>query len=604
MREIFQEREKTYQRQAADLKSKSIQLSWLRFMSFVAFIALIIHGVNGGFGLIHSIGVPLALVSFVYFIVKHKNANFQYQIYDTLNALNHNEIKRLSLDINAFDSGESFQDDLHPYSYDLDIFGKHSMFQLVNRGVLDHSKALLAKWFLKGENVDTIKKRQNAVKELSKNMDFTQFLTATANVIFAKGEKEKLEQKLDGLFHWMETETSLKNQGAWKLISYLMGAINTILLVLTVIAPAQLPAMYPYLMISFFLSLGLLAVVFRLTNDLTAKLSTSEHIIATYGTIIHKIEEENFQDQYLNEIKNRLKTDGIKASSAIKKLKKAVFRLNSRASMFYILIDGLFLMDFHLVIAALQWKSRFASHIKDWMEAVHEMESLISLAGFTTQNPDYVFPEFSQNSFHLEGKELGHPLIPLDQSVTNDFSLSGEGTVAIITGSNMSGKSTFERTLGLNIVLAQLGAPVCAASMTLTPTSVFTSMRTKDNLEESTSSFYAELKRIKQLLAHVEDNESTFYVLDEILKGTNSDDRHKGAIALANQLSQKASFGLISTHDLALSELEKENKKIINYSFNSVIEEDDIIFDYKLTQGPCKSFNASKLMQKMGIEID
>ena len=165
----------------------------------------------------------------------------------------------------------------------------------------------------------------------------------------------------------------------------------------------------------------------------------------------------------------------------------------------------------------------------------------------------------------------------------------------------MSGKSTFERTLGLNIVLAQLGAPVCADELTLCPMEIFTSMRTKDNLEESTSSFYAELKRLRQLLDHVAEHPVTFYVIDEILKGTNSEDRYKGAVSLAKQLAGKNCFGLISTHDLSLSNLAENHSLMTNYSFNSTIKEDQIIFDYKLTPGPCRSFNASKLMENMGI---
>ena len=198
---------------------------------------------------------------------------------------------------------------------------------------------------------------------------------------------------------------------------------------------------------------------------------------------------------------------------------------------------------------------------------------------------------------------MGHPLIKPQERISNDFELIGHGTIGLITGSNMSGKSTFLRTVGVNLVLAQMGAPVCAFDMNLSLTRVFTSMRTQDNLEEHISSFYAELKRIKQLLDDIDEQSPIFFLLDEILKGTNSEDRHNGSKALLDQLNTSHATGLVSTHDLALSRLASQNENIINYSFNSKIIQDQIIFDYLLTPGPCKSFNASKLMENMGIII-
>ena len=229
---------------------------------------------------------------------------------------------------------------------------------------------------------------------------------------------------------------------------------------------------------------------------------------------------------------------------------------------------------------------------------------LNSLAGFSYANRGFTIPVIVDEAYQLSATALGHPLIRGKERVVNDFAMAGKGKVIIITGSNMSGKSTFLRTVGVNVVLALMGAPVCAASFTTSVYQVFTSMRTQDNLEESVSSFYAELKRLKQLLELIGTTHPVLFMLDEILKGTNSHDRHNGAASLIKQLTGTDSFGFVSTHDLELGALSDDAGTIENYSFNSQVVDDEIIFDYKLHHGLCKSFNASKLMEKMGIKIE
>jgi DNA mismatch repair ATPase MutS len=199
---------------------------------------------------------------------------------------------------------------------------------------------------------------------------------------------------------------------------------------------------------------------------------------------------------------------------------------------------------------------------------------------------------------------MGHPLIPKSRRICNDLKISNTGTMVLVTGSNMSGKSTFLRTCGVNIVLAMAGAPVCAKKMTVSHVLVFTSMRIIDSLEENTSSFYAELKRLANIIQTVENKEKVFLLLDEILRGTNSNDRHIGSVALIKQMIKNNAIGIIATHDLALSQMENElPHQIDNYNFDVKIENDELYFDYKLNQGICKSLNASILMKKMGIKI-
>lgn len=268
--------------------------------------------------------------------------------------------------------------------------------------------------------------------------------------------------------------------------------------------------------------------------------------------------------------------------------------------MLYALLDIVFILDVHLLLRIEKWKTTYQKHLEQWLNAIHEFEALVSIGTFAHSHSNYSFPEIIDEPFKLGGQKIGHPLIPSHQRVPNDYFIEGKGSVDIITGSNMSGKSTFQRTLGVNMILGNIGAPVCAEKFEMNPVEVFTSMRTKDNLEENTSSFYAELKRIRQLLDLVK-KKRVFFLLDEILKGTNSEDRHLGAVALAKKLNQEQGFGLISTHDLTLGKLEESQTGVRNFSFNSEITGNKINFDYKLTYGPCRSFNASQLMKNLGV---
>jgi DNA mismatch repair ATPase MutS len=253
-----------------------------------------------------------------------------------------------------------------------------------------------------------------------------------------------------------------------------------------------------------------------------------------------------------------------------------------------------------------KWRATSGTKVSGWLGNLEQLEALVSLAGFAYANPDFVWPHVEQNNTPIfRARNMGHPLIPAAQRVNNDFSLEGLHKTTVITGSNMSGKSTFLRTVGVNAVLAYAGAPVCADYFEITCCHLFTSMRTKDSLSDSTSSFFAELKRLKQLLGHLEGSAQslpTFYMLDEILKGTNSTDRREGTKAVIRQLHGMNASGLIATHDLEIAEMQEEFPgDVANVSFHSELQNGQLVFDYKMRQGVCQSFNASDLMALMGI---
>ncbi|WP_394348167.1 MutS-related protein [Saccharicrinis carchari] len=343
--------------------------------------------------------------------------------------------------------------------------------------------------------------------------------------------------------------------------------------------------------------------------------TSQEHIntFRAYQSLIQKIECASFKSEKLAQLKSLVSNDTYSASREIKKLCKLLdfsqqrgvnkIKIPIKGNPFYSLFNSFLLIDIYLVIGTEKWKSKNKTYLKSWAEAVSEFEVINSFAGFCYSNPSYTFPEITEKNNYVHFELLGHPLIDADKRVGNDFHSEGQGKVVMITGSNMGGKSTLLRTVGVNLVLALAGAPCCAQLGQVSNLKVFTSMRTQDNLKEGVSSFYAELDRIEKMLTLIGNNCNVFFLLDEMFKGTNSKDRHKGSFSLINQFNELPTSGIIATHDIELAKLMEHKKWVVNYSFNSNIKDNSMIFNYELNPGICTDFNASELMKKSGIKI-
>ncbi len=489
------------------------------------------------------------------------------------------------------DGGTEYLDKKHPYINDLDIFGDNSIFQLLNRTTTKSGRDLLAGWLSNNNNAAELLDRQDAVKELSEMLEWRQELEA-------KGlHFKRQESNSDELIDWIKTPQPIPT--FFKVCAWLFPFLIIPSIGLNIYSDWPVYATLILALVSGF-------VVNRFQEPLKILTETvAKHIsvLGAYSTLIGQLENASFKSKKLQELKVTVSPTGKAASTVIQELFKVLDFLNSRTNMLYWMVNVPLLFDIHIMVMAERWKAKNQNDVSKWFEAISELEALCSLAGLSYANPAFAYPIFAEQEYHFEAFNLGHPLISEQERINNDYALSGRGSTSIITGSNMSGKSTFLRTLGVNITLAHAGAPVCAASLELSTIQLFTSMRTEDNLEEHVSSFYAELQRIQSLLSLVEKGKPVLYMLDEILKGTNSQDRHIGAVSLAKQLANTNSFGLISTHDLALGQLEKSMDNISNYSFNSEIKGDEIVFPYLLEKGVCRSFNASKLMEKIGIKI-
>ncbi len=598
MKTFYQKRIDAFSSQLKGESNDANRLSIIRGLSFIlALVALIVFlSANGKSSPLWLLGAAMLGIVFYRVVLVHISKLKKVKELETFIEINEQEVQRISLELGSIENGQAFTDPEHPYHIDLDIFGKHSLFQVINRCQIPESRFLLAQWLSKKATIDEINERQEAVKELSKDQDWCQDFQVAANISINKRGKRAPEVAQSELVEWANGEFKLSFEKIWKPLTIVITVITLLMIAAVLFIP--LPYQILYLLI-FPNGLLLISAIIRL-NRLSRGIDKANYLINTFLQVIPMIEDHSFESRMLLALKEKLIKNS-KASKAIKKLNSITHRLAARSNLLYPLLDAVFLLDAYLLIDLYQWKKHHEEQIAEWLEVVNEIECLISLAGFAHAHPDYVWPDVNDRGFSFEAKALGHPLISPDEMVTNDYKIDGKGHIDILTGSNMSGKSTFERTVGVTMVLAQMGAPVYASSLAMGQTEIFTSMRTVDDISKHTSSFYAELKRINQLLEHAKSHPATFVLIDEVLKGTNSEDRHRGALALVNKLSVMNVFGMVSTHDLALGKETLDQKSIRNFSFNSEIIDDQIIFDYKLTKGLCKSFNASKLMEKMGI---
>ena len=589
----FKDRASAFAAAAEKLSKKYNNLSIVRTGVFLcAVVGLIYFANTRNFAAVSTIAIAFPIL-FAILLKIHNKIAYEKAHALFMTSINNNEILRLETDLKTFDSGERFIDPNHPYLTDLDVFGKNSLFQLLNRCTTESSKRLLANWLNKAAAHEEILQRQGAIQELSPMVDWRQDFQASGM------HYEDKESNVHTLLEWLATPTHFLGKTQYKVIIFFLPLIS----VATILGYFWGIFHYIFPLLSIAMNLVVMRKATPLAADTQEKTYKSIKSLKAYRAMIEKIESQDFDTEKLAALKNCFSHTNFSAAQEIHKLSRILDWLNARNNAFYFLFNIVFLLDIRLLLRAEKWKAQTKAEASKWFDAISEMEVLASLAGFAYAHPEFSFPQLATEPHTYKSKAMGHPLLKRHSRVTNDFEFAGKGNIIVLTGSNMSGKSTFLRTLGTNAVLAFMGSTVCATAMTIGRFQVFTSMRTLDSLEESVSSFYAELKRLKQLLETVGDATPVFFMLDEILKGTNSHDRHKGAAALIRQLSKTNAFGLVSTHDLELGDLAKVSDNITNYSFTSTIINSEIIFDYKLHEGICQSFNATELMKKMGIEI-
>ncbi len=582
-----------FDQQVSNLKSKYNTFSFYRIVTFVAFFIAAIFCIKYGLGMLLFADVVLFILLFGLLVNRHNKILKAKNISQLLSDINNEEIKRIKYNFEGINPGNEFTDEHHPYGVDLDIFGRSSLFQFINRTGTSDGKHLLKSWLTQASSKENIELRQKAVSELGPMIDWRQKLQA-----YGKNSTNS-QENTQAFYTWLKGGDLIRSNMLYRIIPYVVMVFSLSLLVGVSTGNLSLSfLLLPFIFTGYFLYK--IIAYSRATYDLTL---SGVNTLESVGNTIQLIENQKFNDEYLIDIQHQLMSKELVASQKIKELRKIFELLSLRGNQIYMILNSIFLFDFILLAQAEKWRAAYKDEIAAWFDSIAAFEVLSSIAAFAFANEDFVFPEIMEKGFVLQGSNLGHPLMAGQQRINNDFTLEGRGQTCIITGSNMAGKSTFLRTVGINAVLAFLGAPVCADSFQISNFQVFTSMRTKDNLEENISSFYAELLRLKMLLETINEDRPVLFLLDEILKGTNSVDRHIGAESLILQLNKLNAFGLVSTHDLELGKLCDKNDQITNFNFSSKIDGEEIIFDYKLRAGICQSTNACQLMAKMGIQI-
>lgn len=594
---LFQERKKRFDELKLTLQKKYNLISTFRILFFIVGIIAIVYFANEGNVLVFLFLLFILPVLFGFFINFHNKYKYKFNQAAFLSSINEKEILRLKLDLNAFDPGSEFIDPNHPYTSDLNIFGKHSLFQLINRTVTSNGRIELAKSLKTPlKNVHEIKEKQGAIRETAEKLEWRQDFQARGMHEVQKKNSQKF------LISWIREPLGLKNLNLLRTISILFP----LAFIFSIVAFFFLGYSGYFILLCAAINGFVLLTNDKVVSPTVEKIDEAAHILRTYASLLDSIEKEDFSNPLLRRLKAKIVTSHGIASLEIKRLSSIVANLEIRKNpYFFMTINLITLWELQWMLKLEKWKRQVKDDIENWLEAVNSFEAIASFSGFSFAYPDMIFPDIQDQKFVIEGQSVNHPLIVEKKRIGNGISLKGLGKTHVVTGSNMSGKSTYMRTIGINSVLALIGAPVPATSFSISPMEVFTCMHIHDSLEEETSSFYAELKRIKQLITKLEEPKPVFYLLDELLKGTNSVDRNLGAQAIIRQLHKKTASGLISTHDLDLGKMETELPgDVKNYSFNSSIINNEIIFDYKLKEGICHSFNASKLMEKMGIEIE
>lgn len=492
------------------------------------------------------------------------------------------------------DTGSEYLNTDHPFADDLDIFGKNSLFQLINSTTTSFGRKKLSDMLLMNKlpQKEEINARQSIVKELASKVDFRQNMEIEGS-FDNKGKGDPSE-----FIEWAKGKNEKLTRPYMKIISILcpLVLIASIIIYFSTYAISKI---IPFAMIL------LNIVVLRLgKNDMAEALNTIYEIkynIVKYFKIIRIIDNETFISSETNNLKNRLNKNNIKASDAMNELSDICTKISDRSNMIYFLINILLLWDYHLIYRLELWRRKYGSHIEEWFDTIGDFEAFNSISNIGCDHEEYSYPHIEQ-SLTISAENIAHPLIG-ERAVSNSFSLERSKSIILITGSNMSGKSTFLRTIGINMVLSYLGSPVYAKKFNTPILHIYTCMRIGDNLEENVSSFYAEILRVKILMNAVKNNEKVFFLLDELFKGTNSMDRHTGAEILLNQLSKKPCLGLLSTHDLELCDLEETNSRVSNYHFKEHYDNNEIKFDYKLRRGKSTTRNAVYLMRMAGIDI-
>lgn len=591
MKEASEFYNQEFAKSSKELNQLTLKLKGFVWYRLIVFLTIPLPFIFFGLNWWASIPVFILIILFFYLIKINVLLEKKRKKVAVINKITEDELLALKHSFLHFPDGKEFLDVDHFFAYDLDLFGKGSLFQFLNRTATRGGYLKLANW-LKNPSTDEaqIYSKQKAVQELSKIPEWRLDFLAEGNLF------EETEELSKEIMSWSETQLQFPNSDRIKWFLRIIPVL-TILAVIPVIFNDN----YTFFTLLVLVQWLFLYLFWKRVTHYFRFFGRKSKLLQKYTQLLELIENEAFDSQLLKKLANKVKNPS--AKEAFRQLRSHVKEFEYRQNMLVgFALNSLFMWDIRCMFRLWKWHNKYQHKLQDWLSVIAEMDALISVANFTNNHPEYIFPKIQADGFNFETENMGHPLLDPLKRVDNSFAFSNYPKVLIVTGANMAGKSTFLRTLGVNLLLAEIGAPVCATSFTFTPILLYTNMRTTDSLLKDESYFYAELKRIKTVLDRLQNGERYFVILDEMLKGTNSIDKLNGSKELVRKMVQFGAVAVIATHDLKLSEMEKEiPEAVINKCFEIRIENDELNFDYKLSDGVTKTMNATFLMKKMGI---
>ena len=567
------------------VRATLIQSSVFRLLVFLATAAAIYSFFGNTPAVLISLFVGVAL--FLFLVSRHTNLQYKRDYLRQLIAINEIEIQVQKRNFGMLPSGKEYKEGTHEFCEDIDLFGDGSFFQYLNRTTLQNGSDYLASLF-KQNDIEHVEDKQKAIKELAKLPEWRQQFSAVAALV--------------------QTETSATQASKWlaRHQKFVPGLFKIVPLIFT-ITSLVLNAVYIAGFIHggivvgwFLLGLAISGKYLKKINSLSLQTSKIQSTFQQYYKLISLIESQTFKSDLLQEQKSQIVTTSEKASGVLYQFSRLLNRLDQRNNMLIgVVSNGFFLRDLKVCYDIEQWIATHHKKVGQWFEVIHFYDAYNSLANYSFNHPDYTFPTLKKEGALLEAKQVTHPLLDPTTAIRNDIHIS-EAQFFIITGANMAGKSTFLRTVALQIVMANMGLPTNAAQSQYTPIKLITSMRTTDSLQDDASYFYSELTRLKYIVEAIKEDRY-FIILDEILKGTNSTDKANGSKKFIEKLVRSKSTGIIATHDLSLCTTADEFDEVKNYYFDAQIIDDELYFDYTFKNGICQNMNASFLLKKMGI---
>jgi len=585
LKEFYTQRVTGFEKEVAAINQKLLLFSSLRLVVFLlTVVALYFASVNAKYVIgVLLVGIPL----FLFLISRYSDLKGKKGKLQELVAINSLELQVLERNYSKLSSGKEFNEEGHYFSQDIDLFGEGSFYQISNRTKLPEGSQKLANIYLENK-IDAIQEKQQAITEIGKMFDWRQEFSAMASLT--------------------RTETSTKTITDWlnnykPFVPKIMRFIPMVFSVFSIgIFIAYFSDLIPESFLISWLVLGMIIVgVFtKKVTSLGQSASKMKSTFDQYNQLLEMIEGTDFTSELLKKQQANILSNGENNSQVLKEFASLLSNLDRNNNLLYLIFaNGFFLRSLTDCLAIEKWINNHGTDVEMWFETITFFDAYNSLGNYAFNHPLFTYPEITTNEVVLKAKDAGHPLLDPSKNILNDITIES-GQFFIITGANMAGKSTFLRTVSLQIMMANVGLPVCAKTVAYSPIKLITSMRTTDSLTDDESYFFSELKRLRFIVDEIQ-TDRYFIVLDEILKGTNSTDKALGSKKFVERLVKSKSTGIIATHDLNLCEVAKEYPMVKNHYFDAEIIDNELHFDYTFKDGICQNMNASFLLKKMGI---